>query len=159
MVAIATYEINDYLLNGTPVGALLGYTGTGLKPIFPIQPTPEANEINPEFPFLTYSVRTITDPEMWWTSIDEVTYIISSNDFEDIIEVAKEMIDIFKRLDESASDLQKYLWLNGKYDFNFNYIRMVSSMFPDPAPEEGGRFKMPVTIRYSYTENSGRGIS
>lgn len=158
MSSQAVYLLNDYILNGTPVGPLLGYTGTGLRPIVPLQQQPEMNEQNRLHPYMAYSYRTSPDPLQWWMMMDEVTYVVWGQKVDDVNEVAGAMLNYFRRLDESAVDLMDYLRAKGDHRYQFHYVRVVNFFSPEPATAEAGRVGLPITLRYEYNSTAGIGI-
>lgn len=157
---LAVYEFNDYILNGTGVGPLLGYTGTGLRPIIPLQQQPEFNKENPKHPYIVYSWRTSIPDDAWWLHADEVSYVIWGKNLGELSAVAMELIDNCRALDESAGDVMDYFRARGtEIPFDFKYVRVMGSFSPEVAIAEGGRIGWLVTMRYVYTPNSGKYIA
>lgn len=156
-MAQAVYRINDFILFKVP--SLLGYSGSGLRPIFPVQEVPESNSI--PGPYLVYNCRTTGAGfgEEWWKNVDEVNYLINSTDMEQSAEIIEALDDAFRRMDESATELNAYLRVIGKTEFLFFYTRVMSKMSPEPVLQEGGRHSRLLTIRYEYAKTSGTGIS
>lgn len=159
----ALYDVNEYLLRATPVGPMLGYPNdaapTVLRPIIPVQQVPEFNSMDPEIPYIVYSGRSMPMIDQWWISQDEITYTIWGNDLDTINDVAIELFDIFRRLDESADDINNYLQSIGRNDFRFHFVRVMGDFTPEAATTEGGRFGHPITFRYEYVNQAGRGVS
>lgn len=154
------FDINDYLLNGTNVGAMLGYPNqTGLRPIIPTQQQPEPNDRNVVNPYIVYSFRTMTDPDMWWMHMDEVSYVIWGKSFDELSEIANEIMDNTRAMDESAGDLMSYLYSRGTaIEWQFHYLRLMGSFSPEPAGGEAGRLGWILTFRYGYSPVSGKHI-
>lgn len=154
------YDINDYLLNGTEVGPLLGWPSTtGLRPILPVQQQPEPNERNKTFPYIVYSFRTVGGFDHWWTHTEEATFVIWGSSFDELSEVANEIIDNLHALDESAQDLMRYIEANNMTnEWEFHYIRLLSSTSPNPALQESGRLAWYLTFRYEYSPVNGKHI-
>lgn len=155
----AIYDLNDYLLNGTPVGAMMGYTGTGLRPIIPIQQVPEFSDMDAEIPYIVYAGRSVPLADQWWISQDEYTYMIWGNDLDTINDLGLEIVDVCQRLDESADDLNKYLASVNRRDFIFHSVRVMGDLTPESAQSEGGRYGKPIIIRTEYVKTAGRGIA
>lgn len=154
------YDFNEYLLNATDVGTLLGYPNpTGLRPIIPTQQQPEPNDRNIVNPYIVYSFRTTTDPEMWWMHIDEVSYVIWGKSFDELAVIANEIMDNTRAMDESAGDLMDYLYSRGTgLDWRFHYVRLLGSFSPEPAGGEAGRLGWILTFRYGYSPIAGKHI-
>lgn len=154
------FDLNDYLLNGTDVGTLLGWpNSTGVRPIIPTQQQPEPNDRNETSPYIVYGFRTIHDPDMWWLHADEVSYVIWGNSFEQLSEIANELIDNCRAMDDSASDLMTYLNNRGTtMEWQFHWVRLLGSFSPEPAGQEAGRLGWIITLRYEYSPLSGKHI-
>lgn len=150
---IAIYNVNNYILETIPT--LFKYT-TGNKPIVPIQDVPEAKDF--PGPYITYSVRTTIDPNQWWVSTDDVIYMIWDRNLNNIQPIVNELIDIFRRMDESATDLNEYVDSINNDDFNYLSFQIVDTVFPNPVAGEGERYGQPFNFKYKYMVNSGRGI-
>lgn len=153
---IAIYDVNDYILNQIPT--LFGYTSTQqYKPILPIQDVPEAIT----FPgaYMTYSVRTSIDPNQWWISTDDVNFMIWDKALADIQDVQVALTNLFRRMDDSATDIMTYLSGIPRNDFTFLSFKMIGTMSPAPLTLEAERYGQPFNFRYTYMLNSGTGIS
>lgn len=160
MAKLAVYEFNDYILNGTDVGSLLGYDGTGLRPIVPLQQQPELNADNPKHPYIVYSWRTSMPDDAWWLHTDEVSYVIWGKNLAELSEVATEILNTCRALDESAEEAMKYF--NSRQtesSVDFKYVRVMGSFSPEAPTSEGGRLGWLITIRYVYTPNAGKHIN
>lgn len=151
---IAIYNVNDYVLNTIP--SLFNYT-SGLKPIIPIQDVPES--ITFPGPYITYNVRTTVDPNMWWMSMDDVVYTIWDQDLDNISPITVALTNLFRRMDESATDITEYLDGIASNDFTFHSFKIMSIMSPSPLTLEGERYGQPFNFRYTYMLNAGTGIN
>lgn len=154
------YDFNDYLLNGTDVGTLLGWPNPqGIRPIIPTQQQPEPNANVDDQPYIVYSFRTIHDPDMWWLHTDEVSYVIWGRSFDKLSEVANEIMDNARAMDDSAGDLMGYLISRGtEIEWKFHWVRVMASYSPEPASQEGGRLGWIITLRYEYSPLSGKHV-
>lgn len=154
MARLSVYNVNDFILD--QIGTDLGYDGSGIRPIFPIQSVPEANQ---QQPHLVYSGITLSDARAWWTSIDEVTYTIMHNDPDTINDIVKELKDIFRRMDLTADEMNDFCDTNDLEDYFYYSFRFMGSTTSRPAEQENGLYAQPFTIRYSYSENAGRSLA
>jgi len=154
------YDLNEYLLNGTRVGELLGWPNPeGLRPIIPIQQQPEPNSRNEVAPYMVYTVRTVHDPTNWWMNSDEVTYVIWGTSVDTLAEIANEIIDNCRAMDDSARDFNDFLINRGTDpDYIFHWVRLIGSFSPQPAGQEGGRLGWIITLRYEYSPAAGKHI-
>lgn len=161
MARLAVYDVNDYVLNGTGAGALMGWpTQENIRPIVPAQQQPEMNEMNPEHPYMVYRWRTTTETDTWWEHTDELNYVIWGKSYDQLAGVANELVDAFRALDQSAGDLNDYLRANrpGGPEYIFHWVKVLASISPEPAGQEAGRIGWVVSIRYQYVPVNGRFI-
>jgi hypothetical protein len=164
MPNLPVYEVNDFILEGTnisapanpTVGEMMGYTGTGFKPIYPAQSVPEVDARTE--PYIVYSTRRTTDIERWWETVEETTYVFYHKSIDTLDNISTELFDVFKRMDETAEDINAYLGVLGRDDYTFQYFRVLNDFSPEPAEQEGGLHGKIFTIRYAYVVNSGRNI-
>lgn len=136
---------------------MMGYDGYGPRPIYPVQQSPESNKSN--LPFMTYTTRTTTFNDFWWRHVEDVAYTIWSTSIDTANETAAELIDLMRRMDDSAEELNDFTHSQGYDDFRFYYIRLISATSPSPTDSEGGRYGQPVTFRYEYSKTHGRGLT
>lgn len=154
------YDINEWLLNGTEVGALLGWPNPeDIRPIIPVQQQPETNDRTSESPYIVYTWRTVGGTDQWWIRTDEVNYVIWGRTVDELSEIANEIVDRLIALDESSADLMDYLEYSGRsLEWVFHYTRVIGSFSPDPAGQEAGRLGWIITFRYEYSPVNGKGI-
>lgn len=160
MKRLAVYDVNDYLMRGTDVGTLLGYVEGGLRPFIPVQQQPEFNEENPEHPYIVYRWRTSTPDDAWWEHMDELNYVIWGKDYDSLAEVANEILNEMRSLDQSAGDLNNWLSANRPdgVDYIFHWVRVRASSAPDAATQEGGRLGWLISLQYQYVPVKGKYI-
>lgn len=151
MSKIAVYDVNNFILNHAAIAPLLGMPRSP-APLVAVQDRPEIQ--NPDYPWLVYSWRYVTDPSMWWENVDEVSYAIISPDIEKIDNLAFELSQIFKKMDKTAEDLNDYLASTGQHDNSFLWCRVTNKLSPDVAEQEGGNHTGLLVIRYSYVMNA-----
>lgn len=143
-------QINSYLLDDEELRELLGYDGTGLRPIFPAQEPREA-----EGTFLTYRYRGTRDYSMWFIEELELTYTIVTERVATANAIQRKISDLLGRLDESAHEINKWAWAeHGGTNWEIHYSRLMTVISPTATPDEGGpRNTMLVfRIRYCPTE-------
>jgi hypothetical protein len=61
------------------------------------------------------------------------------------------MVDLFRRMDESATDINE--WQPNTSNFNFYTFTLKAAAAPTPVQEEGGRQMAEVEISYKYSRN------
>lgn len=128
-----------------------------LVPIIPVQEIPEFNNLVGDKTYIVYSFETEEYGDDWWICRDNITFSIISRDYSKSIEIINYLIDVFRRMDESARDINNYLTDAIKFKFFSTYINSVQS--PAPTEEEGGRMisEVSVAVKYSrYLDSNGR---
>jgi hypothetical protein len=141
-------DINNYYADGFY---------ESLIPIIPTQEVPEFNNLLPGRTYMLYDYETKNIPSQWWMSEDSMTISIISQNYEKIGEIQNLIIDLFRRYDESATDINKY---NGEPGpFMFHYTAIDSVMSPEPFNTEGDYQIGSIVFSYHYsrkTDRSGR---
>lgn len=86
--------------------------------------------------------------ENWMICRDSMMFTIYSQDFNKIAEIQNLMLDLFRRMDESAKDINTSL-PNGS-PFIFFTVSLADLLSPEPQREKNGWFAGQVVIRYKY---------
>lgn len=120
-----------------------------LVPIIPIQQVPEFNNLIGNKPYIIYDYDINYVDEMWWICEEKVVFSIVSTDFDKIVQITQFMVDLFRRMDESAGDLNDVEPSTTK--FKFFTIMLSGASSPSPSDEEGGRLMGEVQITYKYS--------
>jgi hypothetical protein len=80
---------------------------------------------------------------------EKVVFTVVSTDFDKIVQITQFIIDLFRRMDESATDINQFDQSNSK--FKFFYVALTGASSPTPSDEEGGRQMGEVQITYKYS--------
>lgn len=131
----------------------------GLVPIVSVQETGElVKEIemigNPAY--MIYNWTTDSDSEDWWLETDQIVFLVYSPNRDEIRKIVNFMHNIFKRYDQSAAAVNKYidsLETPRLSHFNYHSISVSTSGAPLPVEAEGGRSEAMVSIRVTYTQD------
>jgi hypothetical protein len=129
--------------------------GKRLMPIFPTQEDETKNLIsNPEAPYLVYDFDTMSYDVEWVICKERLTFKIYAPDFDKVIEIMNIMLDLFRRFDESAANVNTYVKsVNPTSPFRYKYFSLTEANSPDPADELAGRLEADISIVYAYTRN------
>ena len=126
-------------------------------PIIPSQEVPEFNNLMPELPYIIYDYEVEGYGDKWWICEERMLYTIIANQVSQVAEIIELMIDLFRRVDESGQDVQKF---NPKDDKVIFYtVSLENASGPAPVELEGGRVAGIVEISYKYSrylDSSGR---
>lgn len=141
-------DINDYYADGFE---------DPLIPIIPAQQVPEFNNLLPGKSYLVYDFEVKTIPIQWWMTDELMTIAIFSQNYEFINQIGNLMNDLFRRYDESATDINNYLAGSSLFIFNHTVIDRIFS--PEPFKTEGEFQTGQIMFSYSYsrkTDGNGR---
>jgi hypothetical protein len=161
---ISTNNIRQYIWDAVKNANILdvnNYYADGfsesLNPIIPAQEVPEFNNLLPGRTYMLYDYETKVIPVQWWMSEESMTISIISQNYEKVVQVQNLIVDLFRRYDQSASDINSY---NGhSSSFIFHYTAIDSVMSPEPFHNEGDYQIGSVSFSYSYsrkTDSTGR---
>lgn len=145
-------------------GLLNDYDYNGLVPIIPTQQVPTFNDMAAGKPFIvyTYLINSI-DPDLW-ANVEQVTYMIYSDDEHKLRQITNFLVDISKRYDWTADDVNN--WLTGfdstdgdEYKFEFKWVHVVGGTSPEPFNQEGGRQNANVSVRMCFIRDSNPAVT
>lgn len=146
-------EIRKYLWSELQAAGILSasdYTvgSLSLNPIVPIQQQPELVDKIGGKPFIVYDeIESVVDSDLWYVHNEQVLFTVYAEDFKTANKIRNLMVDLFRRQDASAHDLNLYTAAN-----NFGYLN-VTILENRPVKAERsttGRmsFDMIVGVRY-----------
>ncbi len=127
-------------------------TGTGKKnltPIIPTQQQPQFLDIAGGAPFLVYNYIISAYASEWWLCREQCAYVIYDNDEERLRAIHGYMVDLLRRMDWTARDINSSPTTDGRFDFK--YVQLTSASGPDEFSTEGGRTGAMVVVNYEYT--------
>lgn len=126
-------------------------------PIIPVQQAPELNHFLSGKKYIVYDKVGISYETNWLICCEQILFTIYSPDVSDIMEIRNFMTDVFRRMDDSARDINRSSGLSNKFKF---YSIFVADISPTgPSEELQGFFSSEVVleIKYSrYTNSEGR---
>jgi hypothetical protein len=145
---------NDYLIQGT---------STKLVPIIPVQQQQEFVEYFSDAPFIVYDTDIIEYDTDWWICKERVYFTIYSNSYSKMREISFLILDLFRRFDESARDIDNYSRNEENYassaindgTFIYHYFAVQGISETYPSEEEAGRYANQIDIVMSYSRNVG----
>ena len=124
-----------------------------LVPIVPAQQIPEFNTSLPGRTYMLYDFEVKQIPVQWWMNEEAFTLTIISQNYEVINQIASLIQDLFRRYDESATDLNSYLGQDT--DFIYHHIVIDSVFSPEPFGTEGDYQVGSVVFSYNYSRKTG----
>ena len=128
-----------------------------LVPIIPVQQLPEMNQFLSGKKHIVYDKIGMSYDDNWLICCEQILFTIYSTDITDINETRNFMTDQFRRMDESAKDINKWSGLSNKFKFHSVYLADISPT--SPSEELQGFFSADVILEIKYsriTDGSGR---
>lgn len=131
----------------------------GLIPIVSVQETGELiKEIetlgNPAY--MIYNWTTEDSGDDWWLETDQIVFLIYSPDRNEIRRIVNFMNNVFRRRDQSADAVNKYIDSKNSPQlshFDYKSISVQTSGAPLPVEAEGGRSEAMVSLLVTYTQD------
>ncbi len=132
--------------------------GETLVPIFPVQQQAEMSQFLSGKKHIIYDKIGVAYDTLWLICNEQILFTVYSTDVSEINEIKNFMIDEFRRMDESAVDVNRSSGFNSE-KFKFHSI-YVSDMSPtEPSEELHGFYSADIIIEAKYsriTNSSGR---
>ena len=124
---------------------------SALIPIIPAQQIPEFNNLLPGKTYIVYDVIQRPTTVQWWMSEEILTFTIISRNAAEIQTISNFIVDVFRRYDKSAKEIQ--LQLDSDSPFRFHFFALESSDPVQAFHDEGGFMSGIVSILYAYTRD------
>lgn len=128
-----------------------------LVPIIPVQQTAEMSQFLSGKKHIVYDKIGMSYEDNWLICCEQILFTIYSTSISDINEIRNYMTDQFRRMDESARDINKWTGLSDKFKFHTIWIADISPTAP--SEELQGFFSAEVILEIKYsriTDNEGR---
>ena len=127
--------------------------GQEIIPIIPVQQSPEMNQFLSGKKHIVYDKIGLSYEENWAICCEQILFTIYSTDVSEINEIRNLMTDLFRRMDDTAEDINNFMGSNSP--FIFFSVSLIDLLSPEPEREKVGWQAGQVVIRYKY----GRQIS
>ena len=128
--------------------------GSTTVPIIPVQQSAEMNQFLSGKKHIVYDKIGMSYEDLWAICCEQVIFTIYSTDVSEINEIRNFMTDEFRRVDESARDVNNWTDLSDKFQFYSIFIADISPT--EPSQEMQGFLSADVIleIKYSRLSNS-----
>jgi hypothetical protein len=130
--------------------------GSEIIPIIPVQQLPEMDQFLNGKKHIIYDKIGMSYEENWLICCEKVLFTIYSTDISEIYEIRNLLTDLFRRMDESAKDVNRTKTTNKLIFHNV----MISETTPiEPSLEIQGFLSTDVILEIKYsrvTDNQGR---
>jgi hypothetical protein len=160
----AMFELRKYIWNKLKDANIFDqntYYSDNLKetliPIIPVQQAPEMNQFLSGKKHIVYDKIGISYEDNWLICCEQILFTIYATEISDIVEIRNFMMDEFRRMDDSAGDINKWTGLSDKFKFHTIFIADISPT--SPSEEIQGFLAADVILELKYsriTDNNGR---
>ena len=118
-------------------------------PIVPVQQTAEMSQFLSGKKHIVYDKIGMSYEDNWMICCEQILFTIYSTDFSEINEIRNFMTDQFRRMDESARDINKWSGLSDKFKFHTIFVADISPTAP--SEELQGFFSAEVILEIKYS--------
>jgi hypothetical protein len=160
----AMFEIRKYLWDNLshynvfdPEEYYSDSLGDVIIPIIPVQQSPEMNQFLSGKKHIVYDKVGLSYEDNWLICCEQILFTVYSTDVSEIAEIRNLMTDLFRRMDDSARDVNRSDNINDKFKFHSIFIADISPTAP--SEELQGFLSTDITLEVKYsriTDQSGR---
>jgi hypothetical protein len=160
----AMFEIRKYLWDNLshynvfdPEEYYSDSLGDVIVPIIPVQQSPEMNQFLSGKKHIVYDKVGLSYEDNWLICCEQILFTIYSTDVSEISEIRNLMTDLFRRMDDSARDINRSDNINDKFKFHSIFIADISPTAP--SQELQGFLSADITLEVKYsriTDQAGR---
>jgi len=128
-----------------------------INPIIPVQQVPEMNQFLSGKKHIVYDKIGLSYEDNWLICCEQILFTIYSTDVSDINEIRNFMTDQFRRMDDSARDINRSGSLSDKFKFHSIYVADISPTAPSEELQGFLSADVILEIKYSrITDSVGR---
>jgi hypothetical protein len=120
-----------------------------IVPIVPVQQSAEMSQFLSGKKHIVYDKIGMSYEDNWMICCEQILFTIYSTDFAEINEIRNFMTDQFRRMDESARDINKWSGLSDKFKFHSIFVADISPTAP--SEELQGFFSAEVILEIKYS--------
>jgi hypothetical protein len=160
----AMFEIRKYLWDNLshynvfdPEEYYSDSLGDVIIPIIPVQQSPEMNQFLSGKKHIVYDKVGLSYEDNWLICCEQILFTVYSTDVSEIAEIRNLMTDLFRRMDDSAKDVNRSDNINDKFKFHSIFIADISPT--GPSEELQGFLSTDITLEVKYsriTDQLGR---
>lgn len=128
-----------------------------IVPIIPVQQLPEMNQFLNGKKHIVYDKTGMSYDDTWLICNEQVMFTLYAVDISEINEMRNFIVDLFRRSDESARDINNFMGNASKFRFHTIYMGDISPT--SPSEEVLGFLSTDVVIDIKYSRDvsvSGR---
>lgn len=151
----AMYEIRKHLWQELQANGLMDaddYYSDNLNksivPIIPVQQSPEMNQFLSGKTHIVYDKMGSSYEDNWMICCEKLSFTIYSVDYSEINSIRNMMIDVFRRMDDSARDLNSSKTTDKIIFYSTNILDMSPT---DPSEDLAGFLSADVILEVKYS--------
>lgn len=122
-------------------------------PVIPVQQVAELNQFLSGKKHIVYDKIGMSYEDLWAICCEQILFTIYSTDVSEINEIRNFMTDEFRRVDESARDVNNWVDLSDKFQFYSIFIADISPT--EPSEEMEGFLSADIVLEIKYSRASG----
>lgn len=148
ILTIGILEADDYYSDNI---------GSSIVPIIPVQQSPEMNQFLSGKTHIIYDKIGMSYEENWAICCEQILFTIYSTDVSEINQIRNFMTDLFRRMDDSAKDVNLWEGVSDKFKFYSIFISEISPT--SPSEEVQGFLSSDVILEVKYariSDSNGR---
>jgi hypothetical protein len=156
----AMYEIRKHLWEELKTHKLfkasdyyIENSGTEIIPIIPVQQQPDLNQFLSGKAHIVYDKTGLSYEENWMICCEKILFTIYSTDVSEINSIRNLMLDVFRRMDLSAKDLNKSKDTDKIIFFNTMVLEITPT---EPSMELDGFLSTDVILEVKYARVTDR---
>jgi hypothetical protein len=124
-----------------------------LVPIIPVQQSAEMNQFLSGKKHIVYDKIGLSYEENWLICCEQILFTIYSTDVSEINEIRNFMTDEFRRMDDSAKDVNRFPTLSNKFKFHSIFVADISPTAPSEELQGFLSADVILEIKYSRITN------
>lgn len=147
---LGIFDADDYFMSSI---------NSTLIPIIPVQQSAEVNQFLTGKKHIVYDKIGMSYEDNWLICCEQVLFTIYSSDVNEINQIRNYMVDMFRRMDSSAKDVNAFSQLSNKFKFHSIFVADISPT--EPSKEIQGLLAADVILEIKYsrmTDGAGRFI-
>ena len=128
-----------------------------IVPIIPIQQSPEMDQFLNGKKHIIYDKIAMKYDDNWLICNEQFLFTIYATDYTEINEIRNVMVDLFRRMDEAAHDVNMFENLSSLFKFHSIYIADISPTTPSDEIKGFLSADIVLDVKYSrITDSVGR---
>lgn len=126
--------------------------GREIVPIIPVQQLPEMDQFLNGKKHIVYDKIGMSFEDIWLIACEKILFTIYSTDINEIYEIRNLIMDLFRRMDDSAKDINS---VKETDKLIFHSIHVVETSPIEPSMELQGFMSADVILEVKYSRTTG----